>query len=130
MGGNAVDDLDLICKHWKHKRHCNDAHTLAGTCSDYGFYNTENYLLNDNLDIGTGQAHIDISKVCLDSDSGCPRDSCRVDAYYAEEIRGYFQANSDWASVLESALENRVCNPHGTVVSAVSGTGYQGRYRS
>lgn len=96
VGGNAVDDVDRLCKDWKSKRTC------ESSCDSES---TNYYMLEYN------ETHFS----CLDTDD-CLKNTCLIDSYYADQIAQLI--NLDSGSSWE-ASPSTTCDPIGssTIVS-------------
>jgi len=107
-GGKAVDDLDLICKHWFQARRCL---TLEdGPCNDktvYGKAWKKDFYTSSMQYKKTAPKILEIFADCPQSDQ-CGRSICKIDAFYANQMFVFFQKAKriDW---YDSNVETGAC---------------------
>ena len=116
QGGEAVDELDVLCKNWKAVRGCND-HVTGGSCNDERAdgLSRENFeKLYYDIDYAVDANTNSTCKLSWQAANTCQSDACEIDYFYVSEIEKYLVENDDWrarhmfnCSPLGSSILNR-----------------------
>jgi len=88
--GNAIDQLDRICKNWYSKRNC--IQKSGGDCNPAS---SDSYLSHDPSN-------------CTATANSCEAMACRVDQLFVQEVQEYMAANPGWTAVSGGACLNFV----------------------
>merc|ERR1719486_474894 len=88
--GNAIDQLDRICKNWISKRNC-----IQKTGGDCNPASSDSYMSQDPSN-------------CTATENSCEAMACRVDQLFVQEVQEYMAANPGWTAVNGGACLNYV----------------------
>lgn len=97
--GEAVDDIDKLCKEWSLQRRCNSL--ISGGSCPSNLPITPQYTIQKSSGAGTSFS-CDTADNLIDD---CSRDSCLIDATYASAIYDTILADPTWSSQVQTSGE-------------------------
>lgn len=108
FAGNAVDAVDQFCKDWSSARRCNNLN--GGTCPS-ALPIPDDYTLQkediSGLAIYNSTLHGDGLTFSCDTSENlsddCKRDSCLIDAFYAQAIADHLANDANWSGEVKDS---------------------------
>ena len=116
--GDPVDEIDHLCKEWSSKRRCN---TLMGGTCPYNIMTGNSYTIKKSLQNNDNSFSCETDENNLDT---CLKDSCIIDATYAQAIQEAMKIDPGWSLQKKTALQCTREVDHLGGINNLSGNNY------